>query len=42
LERSQRSLTWIHLVFLLAVSLTPFSTALLAEFVRYRVALLVY
>jgi len=27
---------------LLAVSLTPFSTALLAEFVRYRVALLVY
>jgi uncharacterized membrane protein len=42
LERSQRSLTWIHLVFLFAVSLTPFSTSLLAEFVRYRVALLVY
>jgi len=42
LERSERSLTWIHLVFLFAVSLTPFSTALLAEFVRYRVALLVY
>jgi len=42
LERSERSLTWIHLLFLFAVSLTPFSTALLAEFVRYRVALLVY
>jgi uncharacterized membrane protein len=42
LERSERSLTWIHLVFLFAVSLTPFSRALLAEFVRYRVALLVY
>src|ERR1022692_28427 len=42
LERSERSLSWIHLVFLFAVSLTPFSTALLAEFVRYRVALMVY
>jgi uncharacterized membrane protein len=42
LERSERSLTWIHLVFLFAVSLTPFSTSLLAEFLRYRVALLAY
>ncbi len=42
LERSQRSLTWIHLVFLFAVSLTPFSTSLLAEFLQYRVALLAY
>jgi uncharacterized membrane protein len=42
LERSERSLTWIHLVFLFAVSLIPFSTSLLAEFVGYRVALLVY
>lgn len=42
LEKSKRSLTWIHIVFLFSVSLTPFSTALLAEFVRYRVALLVY
>jgi uncharacterized membrane protein len=42
LERSERSLTWIHLVFLFAVSLTPFSTSLLAEFVQYRVALLAY
>jgi uncharacterized membrane protein len=42
LERSERSLSWIHLVFLFAVSLTPFSTSLLAEFVEYRVALLAY
>jgi uncharacterized membrane protein len=42
LERSERSLLWIHLVFLFGVSLTPFSTMLLAEFLAYRVALLVY
>ena len=42
LERSERSLTWLHLMFLFAVSLTPFSTALLAEFLQYRVALLAY
>ena len=42
LERSERSLTWIHLVFLFAVSLIPFTTSLLAEFVQYRVALVAY
>ena len=42
LERSQRSLTWIHLLFLFAVSISPFSTSLLAEFPQYRVALLAY
>src|SRR5580658_7314443 len=42
LARSDRSLSWIHLAFLFLVSMTPFSTALLAEFVRYRPALLVY
>jgi uncharacterized membrane protein len=42
LERSERSLTWIHVLFLFAVSLTPFSTSLLAEFLQYRVALLAY
>src|SRR6185295_12156271 len=35
-------LTWIHLAFLLVVSLMPFSTALLAEFITFRLALLVY
>ncbi|HEY6293585.1 MAG TPA: TMEM175 family protein [Terriglobia bacterium] len=42
LARSDRHLTWIHLAFLLAVTVTPFSTALLAEHSRYRIALLTY
>lgn len=42
LERSDRSLTWIHLAFLAVVCLVPFSTSFLAEFIRYRSALLVY
>ena len=42
LSRSHRSLTWIHILFLSAVSLVPFSTTLLAEYTAYRVALLVY
>ena len=42
LTRSDRSLSWIHLAFLFAVSITPFSTTLLAEFTAYRVALLAY
>jgi uncharacterized membrane protein len=42
LVRSDRGLSWIHLVFLFAVSMTPFSTTLLAEFSQYRAALLVY
>ncbi|MFE9428193.1 TMEM175 family protein [Kitasatospora sp. NPDC006697] len=40
--RSDRQLTWLHLAFLGGVSLMPFSTALLAEYEAYRVALLVY
>jgi len=42
LQRSDRSLTWIHLAFLFVVTVTPFSTALLAEYTAYRLALLVY
>ena len=42
LERSDRSLSWLHIGFLFAVSITPFSTRLLAEFINYRLALLVY
>jgi uncharacterized membrane protein len=42
LVRSDRSLSWIHLVFLFAVSMTPFSTMLLAAFIAYRIALLTY
>jgi uncharacterized membrane protein len=40
--RGNRTLAWIHLVFLLAVSLMPFSTGLLARYINYRVALGVY
>ena len=40
--RSDRNLAWIHIGFLGAICLTPFSTALLAEFIHYRTALLFY
>jgi len=42
IARSNRHLTWIHIGFLLAVTFIPFSTGLLAEFMAYRVALVVY
>jgi uncharacterized membrane protein len=41
-SRSDHRLTWIHLVFLLAVVFMPFSTALLAEFITYRLPMLIY
>jgi uncharacterized membrane protein len=40
--RSDRNLAWIHIGFLGAVCLVPFTTSLLAEFIHYRTALLVY
>src|SRR5215467_7998169 len=42
LSRSDRDLAWLHIAFLFAVTLVPFSTALLAEFMAYRTALLTY
>jgi len=42
IARGTRDLTWIHIAFLFAVSLLPFSTRLLAEFIQYRTALLLY
>ncbi len=42
LERSSRSLTWIHLAFLFLVTVVPFSTALLSEHIHYRLALVLY
>ena len=41
-QRADRTLTWLHIGFLFVVTLTPFSTALLAEFLAYRSALAVY
>ena len=37
-----RDLTWIHLGFLFSITLMPLSTRLLAEFITYRSALLIY
>jgi len=42
LAEGTRDLTWIHLGFLFAVTLLPFSTRLLAEFFAYRTALGLY
>jgi TMEM175 potassium channel family protein len=41
-SRGDRNIAWIHIAFLAAVSIIPFSTGLLAAFIRYRIALLVY
>src|SRR5206468_11142131 len=40
--RTDRALTWIQLGFLLAVTLIPFSTALLAEYIGFRLAVVTY
>lgn len=42
LARADRDFTWLHLTFLAGVTLMPFSTQLLAEFIQYRTALLGY
>jgi uncharacterized membrane protein len=41
-SRSDRHLSWIHIAFLFAVSLMPFSTRLLAGFIAYRSVLIAY
>jgi len=41
-ERSNRSLAWIHLIFLFGITLVPFSTGLLAEYITFRLALIIY
>jgi len=42
LQRSDRTLSWLHLAFLFAVTLMPVSTRFLTEFAQYRSALLAY
>ena len=42
LRNTDRGYSWIHIAFLMAVTLVPFSTSLLAEFITYRTALFVY
>lgn len=41
-DRANRGYTWIHLIFLMTVTLVPFSTQLLARFHWSRLALIVY
>lgn len=41
-ERPNRTYTWMHLIFLMTVTLVPFSTQLLARFHWSRLALIVY
>ena len=41
-SRSDRHLSWIHIAFLFAVSIMPFSTRLLAGFISYRSVLIAY
>jgi uncharacterized membrane protein len=40
--RADRNLSWLHLAVLSSVALMPFSTSLLAEFISFRIALLLY
>jgi uncharacterized membrane protein len=40
--RTDRNLTWIHIAFLAVVSLMPFSTGLLSEYVTYRIPFVLY
>ena len=42
LAHSDRAFAWLQIMFLMVVSLVPFSTALLASYMAYRTALLVY
>jgi uncharacterized membrane protein len=42
LARSNRDLTWLHLVFLAIITVLPFTTRLLADFFAYRTAFLIY
>jgi len=42
LERSDRDLSWLHFLFLAIVTVMPFTTELLAEFITFRVALFLY
>lgn len=41
-SRTDRNLAWIHIAFLCAVCFVPFSTLLLAGFIHFRTALIVY
>jgi uncharacterized membrane protein len=41
-EEGNRDLSWIHLAFLFTITMMPLTTRLLAEFITYRSALILY
>ena len=42
IEQSNRNLNWINLLFLLAVTFLPFTTAFLGDYMQFKFALVVY
>jgi len=42
IEKSDRNLNWINLAFLLSISITPFTTAFLSEYISFRFAVVLY
>jgi uncharacterized membrane protein len=42
LSRADHHFSWLHIAFLAAVSIMPFSTSFLAEFITFRTALIAY
>ncbi|MBS1589338.1 MAG: DUF1211 domain-containing protein [Bacteroidetes bacterium] len=42
IEKSDRNLGWINLMFLLSVTLLPFSTAFLGDYTQFKFPLLIY
>jgi uncharacterized membrane protein len=42
IERADRNLSWLYLVFLAVITVLPFSTRLLAEYFEFRTAFVIY
>ncbi len=42
IQRADRNLSWLHLVFLAVITVLPFSTRLLADYFTFRTAFLIY
>jgi uncharacterized membrane protein len=42
LQRSNRHMTWLHLAFLATIAVMPVSAGLLAEYITYRIAIVLY
>lgn len=42
IDKSDRNLNWINLFFLLAVSIMPFTTAFLSEYIQFKFSIFIY